>query len=241
MKVTEYIKNSIDHFPKGYVFTYADFMQKVQSKEALAKALNRLAASGKIVKLAKGKYYKSEQSPFGDLPPVRYQVVKDLLESGGKMVGYLTGLSIYNDFGLTAQVGSVIQIGRNDVRSSFKRGRYTISFVRQKNRISKENIPIFQLLDALRFIKKIPDSSIKNSCVILQDLISKLPEKEQDTAARLAMKYQPSTRALLGVILCNIGRDEIAEKLKKSLNPLSSYSFSGVSEVLPTASQWSIK
>ncbi|NOY69194.1 MAG: hypothetical protein GXP53_06835 [Deltaproteobacteria bacterium] len=241
MKDAECIKNIIDRFPKGHVFTYADFTKKVKSEEALAKALNRLAAAGKIVKLSKGKFYKPEQSPFGELPPDRYQVVKDLLERDGKVTGYLTGLSIYNTLGLTTQVGSVIQIGRNEVRSSFARGRYTISFVKQKNSITRENIPLLQILDSLRFIKKIPDSSIGNSCKTLQNLISKLPEKKQGKIVKLAMKYQPATRALLGAILCDINREEVTEKLRKSLNPLTTYTIPGVPDALFSASRWSIK
>ena len=241
MKTTEYIKNRINRFPKGYVFTYSDFVERVESKEALVKALNRLVVSGRIVKLAKGRYYKPVQSPFGELPPDQYQAVKDLLERSGKVIGYLTGLSIYNSFGLTTQVGSIIQIGRNEVRSSFKRGRYTISFVKQKNSITKENIPLLQLLDSLRFIKNIPDSSVQGSCGILQNLISDLSEKEQKTMVRLAMKYPPATRALLGATLCDLGRDEITARLRKSLNSLTSYTILGVSQVLSFAPEWNIK
>ena len=51
------IVKTINRLPKGYVFTYADFTIEVKSKEAVIKALNRMAASGKIIKLAKGKYY----------------------------------------------------------------------------------------------------------------------------------------------------------------------------------------
>ncbi len=241
MKSTEYINNNIDRFPKGYVFTCSNFIDQVESMEALVKALNRLAASGRIVKLAKGRYYKPVQSPFGELPPDQNQVVKDLLKRSGKVIGYLTGLSIYNSPGLTTQIGNIIQIGRNEVRSSFQRGRYAISFVKQKNRISKTNIPLLQLLDTLRFIKKIPDSSVQESCRILQNLISDLSEKEQKTMVRLVMKYLPSTRALLGAMLCDLGKDDITEKLKKSLNPLTSYTIPGVSEALSSASRWSIK
>lgn len=157
------------------------------------------------------------------------------------MVGYLAGLSIYNSLGLTTQVAGTIQISRNEVRSSFERGRYTISFVKQKNSITRENIPLLQLLDGLRFIKKIPDFSVKNSCGILQNLVSDLPGREQKTIVRLAMKYQPSIRAVLGAMLCDLGRDEITEKLKESLNPLALYSIPGVSEALLSASKWSIK
>ncbi len=235
MKYTEYVTNVVDRLPRGYVFTCANIMEEVKGKEAVVKALNRLAASGRIVKLAKGRYYKPVQSPFGELEPDQYQVVKDLLEWCGKVIGYLTGLSIYNSLGLTTQ------IGRNEIRSSFQRGRYIISFVKQKNRITRENIPLLQLLDSLRCIKKIPDSSVQDSCRILQNLISDLSEKEQKTMVRLAMKYPPSTRALQGAILCDIGRDEITAKLKKSLNPLTSYTIPGVSEILSYAPEWSIK
>jgi len=241
MKIPEYIGNTIDRLPKGYVFTYVDFIDKVRNKEALIKALNRLAASGRIVKLAKGKYFKPEQSPFGELPPDQYQVVKDLLERDGKVEGYLTGLSIYNKLGLTTQIGSVIQIGKQEVRSSFKRRRYSISFVKQKNIITKENIPLLQLLDVLRFIKKIPDSDIKNSCKTSLNLISKLSEKELDSLARLALKYQPSTRALLGAILTDLGKAKLTEKLKKSLNPITTYTLPGIMDVCLTVQEWNFR
>lgn len=80
MKTSEYISFTIGRFPKGYVFTYADFITEMNKKEAIIKALNRMVASGKIMKLAKGKYYKPETTPFGNLLPDQKQVVKDLLE-----------------------------------------------------------------------------------------------------------------------------------------------------------------
>lgn len=166
MKITEYITNSIDRLPKGYVFTYADFMSKVKNieakrksrpvgREAIIKALNRMAASGKIAKLSKGKFYKPEKSAFGKLQPNRYQIVKDLLEEDGKIIGYLTGYSIYNQLGLTTQISNIIQIGKNTVRPSFKRGniKFHLSY---KNTITKDNIPLLQILDAIRYIKKFP-------------------------------------------------------------------------------------
>ena len=112
MKVTEYISFIIDRLPKGYVFTYDDFITEVNKKEAVIKALNRMVDSGKVAKLSKGRYYKPEKTPFGELQPTQKQVVKDLLEDNGKVTGYLTGYSIYNKLGLTTQVGNVIQIGK---------------------------------------------------------------------------------------------------------------------------------
>lgn len=67
MKITEYISLTIDRFSWGYVFTYTDLTTEVSQREAVIKALNRMVSSGKIAKLSKGKYYKPENSPFGNL------------------------------------------------------------------------------------------------------------------------------------------------------------------------------
>ena len=93
MSVSRDIVNTIDRLPRGYVFTYGDFDADVRKKEAVIKALNRMAAAGKIAKLSKGRFYKPESTPFGELQPDRRQIVKDLLEENGKITGYLTGLS----------------------------------------------------------------------------------------------------------------------------------------------------
>ena len=53
MKTTDYIVCTINRLPKGYVFTYDDFYNEVNNKEAIIKALNRMADSGKIEKLSK--------------------------------------------------------------------------------------------------------------------------------------------------------------------------------------------
>ena len=241
MKITEYITNSIDRLPKGYVFTYADFINKVKNREAVIKALNRLAASGKIAKLSKGKFYKPEKSTFGKLQPKRYQIVKDLLEEGGKIIGYLTGYSIYNQLGLTTQISNTIQIGRNTVRPGFKRGEYKISFVLQKNIITKDNIPQLQILDSIRYIKKIPDTTISSAIKRLMEIIRKLSEEDKTTLVRLALKYPPAARALLGAILEEIGNRSLTEPLSKSLNPITSYNLSGAEKVLPSVDKWNIK
>jgi hypothetical protein len=240
MKTSEYIAFTIDRFPKGYVFTYADFITKVNKKEAIIKTLNRMAASGKIVKLAKGKFYKSETTTFGNLQPKLYQIVKDLLEDKGRITGYLTGYSIYNQLGLTTQVSSIIQIGKNEIRPSLNRERYTISFIKQKNTITKENIPLLQLLDAIRYIKKIPDTINGVAVTRLLAIISGMKENEIRTLARLAIKYPPATRALTGALLQEVGETNITEVLRKSLNPISTYKLSGITSNISSTSNWNI-
>jgi hypothetical protein len=240
MKVTDYIANKIERLPKGYVFTYADFDVEVNGKESVIKALNRMVAAGKIEKIAKGKYYKPESTVFGNLLPSQSQVVKDLLEDDGKIIGYLTGYSIYSQLGLTTQISNTIQIGKNEIRPSFKRERYSISFIKQKNTITKENIPALQLLDAIRYIKKIPDSSISNACKRLVSILSELSDKDKATLVRLALKYPPATRALLGAMLDSLQESSLTEGLYKTLNPITTYKLTGAAKVLSTTEKWNI-
>jgi hypothetical protein len=240
LKTTKYISSSIDRIPNGYVFTYAKFITDVNQKEAVIKALNRMVASGRIAKLSKGKYYKPENTPFGNLLPNQAQVVKDLLEENGKITGYLTGYSIYNQLGLTTQVSNTIQIGKNQIRPNFKRERYTIALVKQKNTITKENIPLLQILDAIRYIKKIPDASIEASCKRFLAIIKNFTDKETNTLVRLASKYPPATRALLGALLEQLQQGKATEPLFKSLNPITKYKLTGVSKAISITEKWNI-
>jgi hypothetical protein len=241
MKTTDLIALSIDRLPKGYVFTYADFTTKVNKKEAVIKALNRMADSGKIAKLAKGKFYKPETTVFGNLQPNQLQVVKDLLDDNGKTIGYLTGYSIYNQLGLTTQISNTIQIGKNDIRPAFKRGRYTISFIKQNNTITKENIPLLQILDAIRYIKNIPDSTLESSCKRFLAILKKLSDKDKNTLVKLAAKYPPATRALLGALLEELEQNISTQSLYKSLNPITKYKLAGLTNVLSTTAKWNIR
>ena len=239
MKTSEYISFTIDRLPKGYVFTYSDFTTEVNKKEAVIKALNRMVESGKIAKLSKGKYYKPESTPFGKLQPSQAQIVKDLMENDGKIIGYLTGYSIYNQLGLTTQVSNTIQIGKKEVRTAFKRERYAISFVKQKNTITKESIPLLQLLDVIRYIQKIPDSNPEFSCKRLLAILKDLSEKDKNTMVRLAFKYPPATKALLGALLDELNESNLAESLYKTLNPITKYKLS-VDKVLTKTEKWNI-
>ncbi len=240
MKITDIIGFTIDRLGKGYVFTYADFITQVNSKEAVIKALNRMVATGKIAKLSKGKYYKPENTPFGNLQPSQAQVVKDLLEEDGKIIGYLTGYSIYNKLGLSTQVSNTIQIGKNQIRPNFKRARYTIAFIKQKNTITKDSIPLLQILDAIRYIKKIPDSSVDDACKRIIALLKKLNSNAIEKMVKLALKYPPATRALLGAILDSLKQEHATVALYKSLNHITKYKLAGASTILITAKKWNI-
>jgi len=241
MTTTQFIASRIEKAPTGQIFSYTDFLKEPGQREAVIKALNRMVEAGKLAKLSKGKYYKAEQTVFGTLEPDQYQVVKDLLEDSGKVTGYLTGYSVYNKLGLTTQISNIIQIGKNDVRPQFTRGRYTIMFIRQKNVISKDNISLLQVLDTIRYIKKIPDASLLSSIERLLNIVKDLTSADKKRMVGLLTKYPAGTRALVGAMLEYLGNMELTEKLRNTLNPVTVYKMPGISKVIPKATNWNIK
>ncbi len=99
---------------------------------------------------------------------------------------------------------------------------------------------MLQILDALRYIKKIPDATIESSCKRLLSIIENLTDKDRGTMVRLALKYPPATRALLGALLEELKDNSITESLYRSLNPITTYKLKGVASALRTAAKWNI-
>ena len=64
MKVSDLVVDKINRLKAGYVFTYNEFDVSVGKVDALKKTLSRLLASGKIVRLSKGQFYKSEKQKW---------------------------------------------------------------------------------------------------------------------------------------------------------------------------------
>jgi hypothetical protein len=239
--MTDKIKNIIAKFPLGFVFTTSDFSAAIESPKQVNKILNNLVTEGVIRKLSKGRFYKPQISKFGELPPDTYQVVKDLIEKDGKLIGYLTGYAAFNDLGLTTQVPATLQIGTRKEKKAIVRGIYRIRFVKQENTITKENIPLLRLLDCLRFFKEIPDTMPDTACRRLLVLFQQLSPEQIVTSKRLALKYNPATIALFGAILEMLNPEENTVALYKKLNPITVYNLNISQEVLPTQKKWNIR
>jgi hypothetical protein len=239
--MTDTIRNTISRFANGYVFTAEDFTVEVGKQNTVTKIMSNMVAAGQIRRLCKGRFYKPQMSKFGELPPDTSQVVKDLLEKNGKTIGYLTGYSIFNKFGLTTQVPVVMQIGVKKAKQPVTRGNYRISFIIQQNTITKDNIPVLQLLDCLRFFKIIPDAMPDDICRRLLVLFKQLAPEQLNQAKRLSLKYPPSTIALLGAIIETNNENEDTTMLYKALNLQSSYKLNISNNILSNQKKWNMK
>lgn len=238
MIIGEQIKRKIDSFPAGVVFTISDFDFDPSNDPALAKALSRMAASGKLCKVSKGKYYKPQETILGKIKPSTSEIVKDFLEKDGEIIGYITGPQVFATMGLTSQISSAIMIGSNKYRRPLRRGEYKISFLKQDNLISKDNIEFLRILDAIKLIREIPAASPDAACKAIISLIQSLSPQSTGELERLSLSYTGYVRALLGAMLEYIGRPTAI--VRKSLNGVTSYKLPISEAILPNKSSWKI-
>ena len=238
MSIADKIKKVVERTKPGVVITPADFSIPVAQQPSLIVALNRLVAAGVLKRLSKGKYFKQMNSIFGALPPETSEIVKDFIVKENKVIGYITGTNAFSELGLTTQISGAILIGTNTYRRPMLRGNNKIAFVLQPNPICEEDIPLYVILDALLFVKRIPATTPSEAVEILIPIIKRLPKQKQKRLQELAMAYTPYVRALLGAIYEQSSLP--CKKLKDSLNGTSYYRLPIDNDVLPTKTNWRI-
>jgi len=241
MKLSEKIRLKINKLPKGITFGYTDLDIEKKDYLSVAKVLERLQKKEIIKKLSKGKFYKPEQTVFGELKPDRADQLKQYLFKNGKRIAYVTGSSLYNQLGLTRQLAFRIKIASRSSRISINRGSLKADAVKSYAEVTEKNYHLLGFLDALKDIKKIPDSNVGVSVKILSSKIEKLNESKQKELIKYALLYPPRVRALLGAILENLDNSISSKELKNSLNPLSKYRLGLKKTDLPTIDNWYIE
>jgi hypothetical protein len=241
MKVAEQIRNKIKVIPESQPFGYADLDIAPSDFFSAAKALERLQKKGEIKKVSKGLFYKPEISVFGILPPDYNSILQNYMYEGNKRTGYVTGYELYNQLGLTTQMAFATKIATNRNRIKINVGWLRISSVKAYVEVTDENYSLLGILDALKDIKLIPDSSVSNALKILMFKIKRFPKKEIEDLMQYALQYPPRVRALLGAVIENIFKNEFdLSSLTKSLNPLTTFKLGIKNTILPTSHNWNI-
>ncbi len=238
MIIANIVKDKIRSIPEGIVFTISDFAIDPKYDMAVAKLLSRMVVSGDLLKIAKGKYYKPKQTLLGPMVPATSELVKDFLESEGRMIGYITGTQAFSAMGITSQISGSILIGTNKYRRPVKRGDYTVRFLQQDNEITEENVELLRILDAVKLIREIPSASPNEACKSIIRLIKDLDAQRQMMLEELALAYTSYVRAITGAVLEYLNIP--SKKLRNSLNGVTSYVIPISESTLPTKINWRI-
>jgi Family of unknown function (DUF6088) len=242
VKLAAKVKTIINRIGKGKSFGYADLGIEKEDYLNAAKALERLQAKGIIKKISKGVFYKPEQTIFGELKPDYDQQLRPFLFENGKRTAFITGTYLYNQLNLTTQMAFRIKIASRGKRISINRGAIKADAVKSYADVTDKNYELLGFLDALKDIKRIPDSNISQTIKILTDRINQLSEKQIAEMVKYALLYPPRVRALLGAILENQdSKNQYLSVLKKKLNPLTTINLGLKETDLPTILNWNIK
>lgn len=242
MALATEIRNRINQLPVGRTFGYEDLCLAKDDYTTAAKALERLQKEGLIKKVSKGVFYKPEQTVFGELKPDYSELLRPYLFENGKRVAYETGTSLYNRLGLTTQLAFRIKIASRGKRIHINRGALKADAAKSYAEVTEGNYEILGLLDAFKDIKRIPDCSVAQAVHRLSAIIKALSEEQTESLLQYALVYPPRVRALVGAVLQNNGNAAGGlEKLKDSLNPLTTINL-GIKETeLPTKTNWHIE
>jgi|SRR5882724_4434107 len=235
--ISNTLRRQVSAMPAGEVFAFS-ILAEGQNELAYLKALSRMVQAGKLVRLEKGRYYKPKNTRFGALRPSEAEILKILTQRGGKTIGYLTGNILYNRWGLTTQMASVLTIARKSRLPQKELSGYKVKFIVRPFVFKGADIPLLQILDSLTDIRKIPDTSPAKVIPILVGRTGALKEAQISRMCTLATEYPPSTRALLGALLEEYFPAQRVDVLRHSLNPLTKYKLKGIEAVLPDKAKW---
>ena len=237
--VAEKITRRVQAIPEDISFGYEQLRLAPREFQSAAKALERLQKKGMIKRISRGQFYRPRMTPFGEKRPSEDQILKPYLYEGGKRIAYITGLSLYNQLGLTTQVPATLQIASRGKRVFINTGAIKASAVKSYVDVSEDNYRLLGFLDAIKDLKRIPDLDIPAALALFKSRITALNQDQQKKMITCALSYPPRVRALLGALLEDISCPQDLTDLRGNLNPLTRFDL-GVGATLKSAPHWNI-
>ncbi len=241
MSIAQTIQNTVEAMPAGKIFGYQELPSYTQSPNAVIKAISRMVYDKRLERFSKGKFYVPKKGLFGIRKPSDGELIRSILYKDGRLRGYVTGLSLYNQLGLTTQVPRTITVSYNGGRQEKEFGTIRIKTVVTRIPIQEKDVKLLQYLDALKDIKKIMDSDVNLSLKIMRGYIAELSDREQERLVKLAQSYySPQVRALVGLLFSSL-KLSLPGSLARSLNPMTIYKLKLDQSKWPMAREWNIR
>ncbi|MFW5498898.1 MULTISPECIES: DUF6088 family protein [unclassified Maridesulfovibrio] len=242
MQVAAQINNYIESIPPGKIITYGDFKDLQETKpQALAKALGRLVKKQVLIRQAKGTFYRPKKTFFGSVGPADEELISFLTRKGDEITGILTGQSVYLQLQIATQVPSVLTIASVAPRRKQGIGKIQVQYVRSYvDEILEADIPLLQLLEALRFIKKAQDCTPDDVVEAIKTRMMVLSQSDLEKLVELAKSYPPMVRALCGCLCEGMVKTSDIGSLRDSLNPYTKFKVMVSDAVLKNKKAWGI-
>ena len=146
---------------------------KSYSRSWIFKELKKLVDKGEIKRFDVGLYYFPKKMFFGDsLLDPRKVVERRFITDGSDVYGYISGVSLLNQTGLSTQVPNLIELVTNKETTRVREINIGTQHVRARcarTFITKENVNTLQFLDLMNTV--IPNDLGKNERYMLSKYI----------------------------------------------------------------------
>ena len=241
MTIAAAVNKTIGRMPAGRMFGYEIFPLYRDAPGAVVRAVNRAVEKRRLKRVAKGRFYRPRTGVFGDVPVSDAERLRDLLYRNGRRRGYVTGPALHNRLGLTTQIPKTVTIAVNRATQTKDFGTLRIKLVSRRAPISDSTVPLLEILDTLRDVKKIPNASVDRVIRAMAERLTHLTPNAMNRLQRLALDYySPVTRALLGMLLTHCG-NKVLPSLKASINPTTRFNLGLEPDEWPECRAWNLR
>ncbi|MDR2109316.1 MAG: hypothetical protein LBP28_07670 [Coriobacteriales bacterium] len=121
--------------------------------------LNEAMASGDIERVIRGVYYLPRQGALGKVPLLPYKAIaRKYLDNGSDVYGYVSGLNLQNEVGVSPQVPATLEITTNNASRRVRDikpfgGWRRITLRKPYVEVTRDNVNALKLLDLLTAVR----------------------------------------------------------------------------------------
>lgn len=172
------------------------------NKNARDMEFHRLAKEGTIKRYKKGIYYKVKQTRFGELGIDKEElIIRKYIRNNNDIIGYITGPTIWNNWGLTTQVPNKKWIVTNVTKKNVHINDIRVKLIRPKIMVNSENYKLLQLLDVVNQMDYIQDIIWREFPNILINQINRFNEDELKQLIYLSNNYKKKVNDLICALI----------------------------------------
>ena len=233
MKV-ELLRKKINGLPEGRIFSLSDLKEPLNRNNY--RVISILIEKKEIqrVRGLKGRFYVPREGILGLIRPTEGEIIQVLLTENK---GYISGMSLFNEWSLTSQLSRVITVRSNASLRRASVEQTEIQFKKTRTPVTQKNIPSLQFMDVLEFWNEVPDLNPSLGIEILKE---KMKGMDLNLTMRVSKFYPPRSQAFLGALIENTNPSMSLKSLKERLNPSSTYKLFLNEKDLPNKRQWNI-
>lgn len=219
------IARAIEETPLNQLIIAAELYAKLSSKiteAAFYKTMERFVKNETLIHLTRGVYYRPKKTQFGIVPISDHRIAEHYLKN---QQGILIGYQMYNQKGITTQIGKQIEV-LSTILPEERKHINNVVVHRITIPLTAEIIAAIQALEILQAYREIEELNMK----ALTAHMTHFAQGYSAAAMEIVLahrKYKKSTIALMAALLHYHG---VEHGLNKYLSPMSDYKIPNVEE-----------